>query len=249
MSWRRSTGSGSSSSSPDLRLKEGLPVTKLPDVSSGRPETAEWAQGLLRTAARSIAAASTEAGDHERWLTHRVLALGGPSARRCPPPLLEHLPGHAVRERLRLPRRGVLAGPAGDRRGAGDLPRPAATGRGARARAAQEPGRPARERHPAAGTGDPPGGGGFGRLVPAPEGTRSGSRPSGWPTSTRRPRPPSRPGSTRSSAPRWRRRSRTCSPCSTTGTGPRPRPGSASASTRRRGRLPSWWTCTPRATS
>lgn len=60
--------------SPALRIKEGLPVTDLPDASFEHArETADWAQGLLERLAAIDPAAFDEAGDHERWLTHRIL--------------------------------------------------------------------------------------------------------------------------------------------------------------------------------
>ncbi|MFP3940863.1 MAG: DUF885 domain-containing protein [Thermoanaerobaculia bacterium] len=60
---------------PALRLKEGLPVTRLPDVSHGHAEAeAEWARGFLERLEAIDPAAFDEAGDAERRLTHRVLA-------------------------------------------------------------------------------------------------------------------------------------------------------------------------------
>lgn len=59
---------------PDLRIKEGLPVTRLRDVSYEHArETAAWAQGLLDRLAAIDAARFDAAGDHGRWLTHRTL--------------------------------------------------------------------------------------------------------------------------------------------------------------------------------
>ena len=59
---------------PDIRLKEELPVTRLWDVSYEHAQAnAEWAQGLLERLAAVDPATFDAAGDHERWLTHRVL--------------------------------------------------------------------------------------------------------------------------------------------------------------------------------
>lgn len=60
--------------SPALRMREGLPVTELPDASYEHArETAAWAQGLLERLVAIDPAAFGAAGDHERWLTHRIL--------------------------------------------------------------------------------------------------------------------------------------------------------------------------------
>lgn len=62
------------SEAPALRIKEGLPVTTLPDVTfEHAQETAAWAQGLRERLAAIDPATFDEAGDHERWLTHRIL--------------------------------------------------------------------------------------------------------------------------------------------------------------------------------
>jgi len=59
---------------PELRFKEGLPVTRLPAVSYEHARAnAEWAQGLLERLAAIDPAPFDAAGDHERWLTHRVM--------------------------------------------------------------------------------------------------------------------------------------------------------------------------------
>lgn len=61
--------------SPALRLKEGLPVTRLPDVSYEHAEaSAAWARGFLERLEAIDPATFDEAGDPERRLTHRVLA-------------------------------------------------------------------------------------------------------------------------------------------------------------------------------
>ena len=60
--------------SPELRIREGLPVTELPDFShQAALDEAAWARGVLERL-RAIDPAELErAGGHERWLTHRVL--------------------------------------------------------------------------------------------------------------------------------------------------------------------------------
>ena len=59
---------------PGLRIKEGLPVTRLPDLSYEHAvATAEHAQGLLERLAAIDPAVFDRAGDHERWLTYRIL--------------------------------------------------------------------------------------------------------------------------------------------------------------------------------
>ena len=61
-------------SAPALRIKEGLPVTELPGVSRADAEAeARYAQGLLERLAAVDPEVFHEAGDHERWLTHRIL--------------------------------------------------------------------------------------------------------------------------------------------------------------------------------
>lgn len=61
--------------SPALRLKEGLPVTRLPDVSHEHAEaSAEWARGFLERLDDVDPATFDETGDPEPRLTHRVLA-------------------------------------------------------------------------------------------------------------------------------------------------------------------------------
>ena len=67
--WRRQL-----EESPLLRIKEGLPVTRLPDLSYEHAvEGAEHAQGLLERLAAIDPAVFDQAGDHERWLTYRIL--------------------------------------------------------------------------------------------------------------------------------------------------------------------------------
>ncbi|HUF78993.1 MAG TPA: DUF885 family protein, partial [Thermoanaerobaculia bacterium] len=59
---------------PGLRIKEGLPVTRLPDLSYEHAvEAAELAQGLLERLAAIDPEAFDRTGDHERWLSYRML--------------------------------------------------------------------------------------------------------------------------------------------------------------------------------
>lgn len=60
--------------SPELRIREGLPVTELPDLSHRAAlDEAAWSRGVLERL-RTIDPAELErAGGHERWLTHRIL--------------------------------------------------------------------------------------------------------------------------------------------------------------------------------
>ncbi len=54
-----------------LRLQEGLPVTRLPDLSYGHEaEAARWARGLLDR----LEAVDPARLDHERWLSREILA-------------------------------------------------------------------------------------------------------------------------------------------------------------------------------
>lgn len=65
--------------SPALRVKEGLPVEELPDFSFDGAETdAAWARGMLDRLAeidvgRFDAPPDGGGGDHERWLTDKIL--------------------------------------------------------------------------------------------------------------------------------------------------------------------------------
>jgi uncharacterized protein (DUF885 family) len=60
--------------SPGLRIREGLPVTTLPDLShQAAVADAEHAQGVLERLAAIDPAVFHEAGDHERWLTYKIL--------------------------------------------------------------------------------------------------------------------------------------------------------------------------------
>jgi uncharacterized protein (DUF885 family) len=67
--WRRQL-----EESPGLRIEEGLPVIRLPDFSyQHAAAAAEHAQGLLERLAAIDPATFDQAGDHERWLTYRIL--------------------------------------------------------------------------------------------------------------------------------------------------------------------------------
>jgi uncharacterized protein (DUF885 family) len=59
---------------PGLRLQEGLPVTELPGVTRADAEAeAHFAQGLLERLAAVDPEVFHEVGDHERWLTYKIL--------------------------------------------------------------------------------------------------------------------------------------------------------------------------------